>query len=546
MNALTQWFRGGAKPSTAVAPTRPTARYLRGDKSGILAMRRAITRDAKHDVREAAERASALALDFMRNSGWIAGAVTQILCDTIGEELKLNCRADLARFGYSDDEANDWCRTVEAAWRRWAWNPKECDLAGKSTVAEMLDAALRSYLAYGEAFGVFDELTDSERRRLGCETGTKVSLIAPHRCPRTSRLFEGMDQGIFHDGIGRPRVYRFRENADGIERDKDIPAADVIHVMDRGENLNAPRGISVLAPALKVVAQADQLADATLATALLQTIFAATIKSPEASREAFEAIQTIDDTDPPEGYTAAEWTSFTSELRSDLYEVWGQRIASLKEHGVSITDPSRIAHLGPGEELDLKTAATPGSEYKPFFQNLQREMARCLGITFESFAMDHSNATYSSVRMGVASIWPVVMRRRTRIVAPFAQAIYERWLDEMISSGKIEFKGGYRAFTRDRESVFQAEFQGPERPSADPAKDALAARIRMELGLSSHSDEAIALGKNPQEVLTQIAREIKQMTADGIPIPFGRSQGGGGGPDGMAAPGNREPARQDT
>lgn len=524
-----------AAPSTSVAPVKKaTARYLRGDKSGILAMRRAVTRDAKLDVFEAAERASALAIDFMHNSGWLAGAAVQILCDTIGEELKLNSRAQLKKFGYSEDDANAWCREVEAAWRRWAWNPKECDLAGVATVAEMLDGVLRSYLASGEAFGVLDYLTAGQRQRLGVTTGIKVSLVAPHRCPRSTSLFEGIDQGVIKDALGRPQFFRFRQQSDGIDQTKDVPAVDVIHVMDRGENLNAPRGISPMTPALKVAAQSDQLADATLATALLQTIFAATINSPEPSAVAFEAIQTLTD-------TTADWGKLegVGDLAQDLIDVWGQRIEALKSGGINLADAARVAHTGPGEELKFHTAATPGSNYLPFSQNLQREMARCLGITFESFTGDHSNATYSSVRMSMACIWPVVLRRRSRICAPFVQAIYERWLEEEIVERRIPFRGGPQAFLRDKESVFQAEFQGPEKPSADPYKDMLAAEKRLELGLSSIADEASALGKNPQEVQTQIAREIKAMEALGIPTPFGRKQGGGAGPQGAATEGNR-------
>ncbi|BDA84979.1 hypothetical protein Sa4125_25210 [Aureimonas sp. SA4125] len=525
-----------ARSSAALTPVKATARYLRGDRTGILAMRRAVTRDAKYDVYEAAERASALAIDFMHNSGWLAGAAVQILCDTIGEELKLNCRAQLSKFGYSEDEASAWCRNVEAAWRRWAWNPKECDLAGVSTVSEILDGVLRSYLAYGEAFGVLDFFTAGQRRQLGVTTGIKVSLVAPHRCRRTTSTFDGIDQGVIKDGYGRPRYFRFREASDGIERDKDVPAVDVIHVMDRGENLNAPRGISPMTPALKVAAQSDQLADATLATALLQTIFAATINSPEPSAQAFEAIQTLADTTGD--FAGLEGVS---ELAQDLIDVWGQRIDALKTGGINLSETARIAHTGPGEELKFHTAETPGGNYLPFSQNLQREMARCLGITFESFTGDHSNANYSSVRMSMACIWPVVMRRRSRIVAPFAQPIYERWLEEEIVERRIPFKGGPQAFLRDKESVFQAEFQGPEKPSADPYKDMLAAEKRLELMLSSVADECMALGKNPQEVQTQIAAEIAAFKVADMPIPFGRKTGGGAGPQGAAAEGNRTP-----
>jgi len=526
--------------------SRPVARHLRGDRAGLLNMRRAVTRDARLDVYEAAERASALALDFIHNSGWLAGAVSQIVCDTVGVELKLNCRARLSGFGYSDDEANAWCRAVEAAWLQWAWNPNECDLAGEMTIAEMSDAILRSYLAYGEGFGVLDHLSLGRRRQLGVRTGLKVSLVAPHRCPRVTREFDGLEGGIFRDNIRRPIMYRFRVREGGMEIDHDVPAEDVVHVMDRGEHLNAGRGISPLTPILKVAAQSDQLADATLAVALMQQAFAAIVRSPEASPEAFEAIQSLADTTAPTGYGADAWISMIDGVRADLVEVWSARFEALKDGSLSLTDPGRIAHLGPGEELEMVTAESPHNNYLPFAQNLQREIARCLGVTFESFTGDHSDANYSSVRMAVASIWPIVMRRRQRIVVPFVQTIFEHFLEEAIREGRIPFKGGYSAFLKDPEAVFQAEFQGPERPSADPYKDALASKIMMELALSSHADEAIARGKNPQELLTAIEREIKQMNASGIPVPFGRTQGGGAGPDGAAAPGRRDPAREDA
>jgi lambda family phage portal protein len=539
------------KAGSAVMPVpaqrgAPTARYLRGDRSGLLHMRQAVTRDARINVREAADRAAALAVDFIHNSGWMAGAAAQVLCDTIGVELKLNCRAQLKAFGYSAKTNADWCRAVEAAWLKWAWNPRECDLAGERTIADMSDGVLLSYLGTGEGLGVFDEFTSAERRRYGVRTGIKVSLVQPHRLPRVTREFEGLEDGVFRDAIGRAEVYRFKAREGGIDRDKDIEARQVIHVMDRGE-AGILRGITPLAPALKVLAQSDQLADATLATALMQTIFAATINSPEPSEQAFQAIQALEDmTTPPPGYDAATWIDMVGGLRGDFLEVWGQRIDALKSGSISMTDPAQINHLGPGETFSMHTAATPGSQYLPFSKNLQAEMARCLGVTLEAFTGDHSSSSYSSVRMAVASIWPIVVRRRQRIVAPFNQAVYERWLEESIFEGRIPFKGGYRAFARDPEAVFQAEFQGPEKPSADPYKDAMASAKLMELNLSSHADEAIARGKNPQELLVQIEREIKTMEAAGIPIPFGRSKGGDGGPQGSAMPGNREPVKEDA
>ncbi|MBX5015942.1 phage portal protein [Rhizobium lentis] len=500
-------------------------RYLDRDRTGVLAMRRAIRRDGRVDVREAAARASALAFDFMQNSGWIAGACDQMIVDTIGTELKLNARPDLSRLGYSDKERSDWCKLVEGAWRRYSWDPRECDLAGKATIPEMCDGIMRYFIGGGEGFGIVSFLGEQARKRYGIKTGTKVSIVSPHRVPNVTREFEGLDGGIFHDANGRPTHCRFKRRDGGLDVDYDLAfnlpngLPQVIHVLDRGDNPDSPRGISIMAPILKVIAQSDQLADATLATALLQTIFAAVIRSPEPSEEAFQAIQTLADTNGIEG---------GGELVQDFVDVWGARFEALKAGGVNLADTSRIAHLGPGEELDFKTASTPGSQYIPFSKNLQREMARRLGITIESFSMDFTAATYSSVRVATSTVFPIAQRRRERIAAPFCQAIYENWLDEQIATGSIPFKGGYRAFAANRDKVCWAEWQGPAKPSADDYKSANAAKIRLETGVSSLADEAAEYGRDWEETAAQRERELKVLTEKGLPNPFERMTGGGG------------------
>lgn len=529
---LARLWRGNSVPQKR--STR--AQYLRDNSSGILAMRRAVTREGADAVRQSAERASALAWDFIRNSGWIAGAVDQIITDTIGDELRLSARPRLASLGYDAKETTEWARLVEAEWYLHVWRPQEYSLNGVSTLAEHLDGVIRYYLASGEAFGVLDFMPSAQRKRYGIKTGTKVSLIAPSRVKRETDEFSGLDQGVFLDELGRPVRYRTLARRNGQDYDLDIPAWNgplrrVIHVMDRGDNPDSVRGISLLAPVLKVAAQYDQLADATLTTALLQTAFAATIRSPEPSVEAFEAIKTLEDDDP--------------DLSADLMDVWGNRIDALKENGISMSDHGRINHLGPGEEFEMHTASTPGSQYIPFSQNLQREIARRLGITFESFAMDHSNANYSSVRMAMSSVWPIVTRRRERIAAPYCQAIYEAWLDEMIGSGRIPFKGGYAAFAANRELVTNAEWPGPAQPVADDYKATMAAAKRIELGLSATEDEAALMGRDASVTREKIAAEIVDMEAKRIPIPFGRSVGGGG-PLGAAMPSEGRAANDDA
>jgi lambda family phage portal protein len=531
------------------AVTRRSSGYMRGERTGILPMRRAVTRDVKWEVHAAAERAFALAFDWMRNSGWIAGAADQVIGDMIGRELKLNARPDLTALGYSAEERTAWCRLVEQAWRRWSWDPRECDLEGKATIPEMLDGAIRYYLAGGEAVAVFSYLNARGRDELGVTTGTKVRLVSPHRLSRYTSEAEGWDQGIYHNAYGRAQAYRFRRNLAGVEEDHDVeawvgPVPQVVHVMDRGATPNSPRGISPMTPAFKAIAQSDQLADATLTTALLQTAFAATITSPEVSEDAFQALQQLSELDDPN-----ESAPFfgAAEVAGDLLEVYRQQLEALRSKRLSIGgDASQVNHLGPGEKLELHGAVTPGPQYRPFKQDIQREIARCLGITFSSLTMDFSAATYSSVRMEGATVWPLVERRRERIAAPFAQAIYEAWLDEQILRNRIPFKGGWRAFNAHRQEVVDTEWRGPSRPSADPYKDSLANKLDLETGVTTLQAIAAARGEDWEANAAQIAVEVERLTTAGITPPHGRQPGGGGaGPLGAAAEGRRTPANAD-
>lgn len=527
--------------------TRPARmEYMAHDRVGTLNMRRAVTRDVKHDVLRGADRAFALATDFMQNSGWIAGAADQMISDLIGTELKLNARPDLSRLGYDDAERAAWCRLVENEWRRWSWTARECDAEGRATVGEMLDGAARYYLAGGEAIIVLDYMSRADRRRYGVVSGVKARLVSPHRLSRYTSAYEGWDQGISHDANGRATHYRFRVTEGGFDRDLDVPVMAgavqrIVHTMDRGATPNSPRGISPMAPAFKVIAQSDQLADATLTTALLQTAFAATITSPEPSDVAFQALQNIADLEGTgEVFDGAE------ELAADFMGVWQQRIEALKSKRLSIGgDASQVNHLGPGEKLELHNAHLPGAQYESFQRNLLRELARCLGITVESLTMDHSSASYSSTRMAVASVWPTVLRRRERVIAPLAQGIYEAFLDEAIAEGRVPLKGGYRAFEANRDRVIDAEWRGPVRPSADPVKDAQAQKIRLETGTMTLQQAWAEQGGDWEEALDQIGAEHARMEAIGVRSPFGRSTGGGAGPLGLAVEGMREPANDD-
>ncbi len=515
-------FRVPAKTrQLATTGRRSTMRYLRGDPSDLLARRSVSVRAGSEDVRAAAAQASALATDFMHNSGWIAGAIDQVITDTIGDGLTINYKPDLSKLGYSDKESKDFAALVEAEFRAYADNPLEVDLAGEKKLSEMNDASVRIHACKGEGYGVFSFLSKADRAKYGIRTGTKVSLVSPNRLKWESNELIGIEDGIFKDANGRHLKYRFqRKGPLGSLEDHDVDAFDgaglrqVVQLMDRSENPDASRAVPLLTSVLNNISYQEQLGNATLATALAQAIMAATVKSPDASQEIFQAFQTLED----------EY----EDIGSDLANLWRSRLEALQEGTINLTDGVRVNHLAPGETFELHSSKTPNPHYVPFFQNLHREVARRIGVTAAAITMDHKGETYSSVRMAYASIWPIVTRRRDRVVAPLTKVTFANWLDESIAEGRIPFKGGYATFRANRELLSQVDVLGPAQPTADDDKKESARKKRYENGVTSVRRECALDGVDYDQIQKEVEEETKDFAKQGRMHPSEKVQGGGG------------------
>lgn len=489
--------------------------YLRDTRSGIIMARAATLTEHREQVRAVWRRAAALAGDIVQNSGRLRGAVDQVLADTVGEELVLTPKPKLAKLGYSDKETIEFVALVKDWWKKRAWNPRECDFRGKFTMPQQVDMALRSDIVFGEALAVLEYWSKAQRRRYGVVSGTKMLLMSPATLVQDTNSIEGLYQGVVHDENARPVAYRFRENRDGAIVKKDYRAFDregrpnVVHVFDPVEPTDV-RGISRLAAAMRRYLQHDTLVDTTIQMSILQTIMAATLNSPNPSKDAFEALSALEDDDYSESYM-------------DYFQGALERAEKSR---LSISGDAQISHLGPGEELKLLSTGMPGPQFLPVSAELSRDLARALGITYGGLTMDNTSATYSSVNMDNASIWPIVTRRRSRTAAPICQAYYEAGLDEEIGEGRIPFKGGYEAFDANREDVLWTLWNGPAKPTADDGKSAKAATERLTNGTGTFEDECAARGLDPEEVFESRSRWHKRFVEAGLPSPFVAQNGG--------------------
>lgn len=459
-------------------------------------------RDTREDVRAGYIEAASRAIEGIQNSGWLSGAVDQTIAATIGGEgLDLQCKPNIDDLRWTKDEADKWARKVERRFRAWSRNPVECDAAGKHSIGQQTASVMESYFSHGEALALLPMIDRPE-----AQSRFKVHLLPPHKL---TQLGNGINQvqGVTMDLWGFPRSYSINlHRQQYFEEIVDIPARDfggrpqVAHIF-KGKP-GQVRGITPMVAALKIVRQLDQLSDANLTSELLRAIFAATIKSQSPTADVLRALQ-----DPGEQGVGG----------GDLESLLGVKAEWYQNTKIDIGRPGRIAHLFPGEELTFHGSQNHATSYEAFAKFLLREIARCLGLTFETLTGDYTGATYSSVRMATSEIWPIILDRRVNIAARFCQLVYELWLIEEIESGRIEFPQGILGFHANRAAAANATWRGPPKPQADDLKTQKAHEGYKRMGVLTDERICADLGEDWEEVYEQRARERDLRKKLGLP-----------------------------
>jgi capsid protein len=188
----------------------------------------------------------------------------------------------------------------------------------------------------------------------------------------------------------------------------------------------------------------------------------------------------------------------------------------------------RLAHLFPGQELKFHTSNHPSTAYKEFSMHLLRELARCLGLTYESATGDNVGATYSSLQAASTEIFAITKTRRQNIIAPFCQPIYEAWLEEEIQIGGVSFPGGLNGFLANRTAACRAEWRGDPRPHVDDLKKAKAHEVWKRIGVMSDAMICGDLGADVDDVYQQLAQERRLRAEYELPEPQAMNSAGGG------------------
>ena len=393
---------------------------------------------------------------------------------------------------------------MRPAFGRGADDAYNCDAGGQLNFGQQQQAFYWCGLAFGEGLALMP-LID----RRGSKYLTKVKLLPPSRIVNKTDG-HSLVQGVRVDGWGMPLAYLlYQRGPGGYLDEREIAARD----RDGRPNLvhrympavGVTRGIGDLGTGMKAYRQFDQYSDANLTKKMIQTIFAATIKTNLQGLAAFEGLMTEGDQVSPGALDLGRF----GEAKADWYE--GSKI-DLSQHG-------RIAQLFPNDELDFVESRAAGDDFDPIARWLWLEIAAAAGVSYESATGDYRGATYSSVRMAGAKEWLNVLRKRDAMVVPFCQTAAEAHLEEEIGSGRIEIPGGLAAFYEHRSQIARCTWTGPQQPQADDFKTARAHEVLLSMGATTLDTVYSSYGKDWDTEMRQQAAENKLADKLGLPLP---------------------------
>lgn len=435
--------------------------------------------------------------DLGRNNGVARGITSTIIDNVVGVGLRLAARPDYKALGQSKEWADEWRANVQSRWTAY-WCTTAVHTADTLNGDQLAALALRSLLENGDAVGVFDWIPGR-----GDGFATKVK---PIESDRLSNPNGESDSPVLRGGIalelatGAPLGYWIRNAHPGdaylagmagafpawefVPRRMDFGRLRVLHAFD-AERPEQHRGKPVLSAVLPQFKQLDRYTRAEVDAAVVNAMIAGFIETPMSMEDIVELFK--GDPDP--------------------------YLKMRRDHAVGLESGSLVP-LAPGDKLQPFLPQRPASGFGAFVENVLRMIGVAADLPYEMVLKDFSKTNYSSARAALLEAWRAFLRRRDNLGTQWCDPIYWNWLEEQVNAGTVEAPGFYE----NRAAYQRCKWIGPGRGWVDPVKEAQAAQIRIEAGLSTLEDECAELtGGDWEEKMEQRATELAKARELNIP-----------------------------
>lgn len=464
--------------------------------------------------------------DLVRNDGWASGAVTRVLDNVIGANLRPIFRPDY-RFlqamtgnkGFDALWAHEFGRVADAHYRSWANDPgKWCDIERGLTIPQMFYVAYRHEIIDGDSLGV----NRYERSRMGpgrARYGTALQLVDPDRMSNPNNTFDMrfVRGGVQIDGFGAAVGYHIREahqndwyNAAQSVKWAYIPREDAygrpitVHNFSHDRAGQHRGGAGILTSVLDRMKMLSKYDRVEMQAALINAMFGAFIESPYDPSMVADAMgTTVDLNAAPIGNTSQVFESGGLGMYQDL------RAGFHQERRIMLGD-SRIPTLFPGEKIGTIAASHPHGNFDAFEAAMLRNFSAATGLSPQQVSQNYADANYSSMRAAMIEAWKTFDRRRANFTIGYCHQVAIAWLEESMDLDDYPMPSGVvPEFIEARHAYGFARWIGPARGWVDPVAEKQGAWLGLKMGVGSLEDLAAEQGLDLEEVLDAQQMEIR-------------------------------------
>lgn len=407
------------------------------------------------------------ARDLERNNPYVAGLLRKLTINIVGEGMWP--KAKIARKGTGEIDA-ELCRKLEEAWLEWHDQAQ----ANGDSFSDLQRLVVRHFFNDGE---VLVRVVPTRFNRFGfCLEAIEVDHLDAGKDGKTptGNYIKG---GIELDPFNRPIAYHLKPKHPAEEQapTQRVPASEVLHIFDR-QRATQVRGVCHYASIVGEIYDTLEFQDATLSLAKIATAFGIFVQAEN-----------------PED----RMIGLTGEDKKDA-----QRLT---------LDPGQIHYLNPGESINSVKAEAPSGIYRDFVTSRLHSSAVGTGMSYETFSGDYNEASFSSARQAMLQERAFYRYLCGLIDAKLNYPVWKIFLTFYHS--QIAALPG---FDIEPQRYLKVKFSRPRQEWIDPAKDAISAKTRLELGLDTLTDMVEAEGRDIDEVIqTRVAEQKKIKDAYG-------------------------------
>lgn len=424
--------------------------------------------------------------------------------NVVGSGLKARPNLDAEFLGMTEEEAAMWERGTMREFALWADNPN-CDLERLNNFCELQQLAFLSWLMNGDVFVLLPFTT-----RVNMPYDLRVQLIEAHRVcnPRNNFTFdrdntvEGVERlngeifayyiANFHPLSSQHTTNRTWNRV--IAYGPKTGRRNVLHCMI-SERIGQSRGIPLLSPVIESLKQLGRYTDAELMAAVISGMFTVFIETPTPEQKAG-------------GYTGDKDEENDSEDEMSL-------------------GTGSIVQLEEGQKANIANPGRPNTAFDGFVTSITRQIGAALEIPPE-LLLKQFTSSYSASRGALLEAWKTFRMYRSWLSNDFCQPIYEEWLSEAVSKGRV-YAPGFFTDPLVRKAYCKCDWSGPSPGQLDPVREANAAKIRVEEGFSTRQQETVEMNggdffeNNRQRIREENARkEIPSFQGSIIEVKEGK------------------------